>query len=141
MVFQCVKYKLCLSDTHTHTHIQFPTTEISSNELRRHLSQSCSCVSLHCHILSILLSSGPLTSITLNHSLPSVFSAPPFPRLCSFHLLINSYSPVLLLFISISVSSTCFCRPFSPLYIPSSNHPPVKLKTFCVLPSLKCPRG
>lgn len=102
--------------------------QISCNELRRHLSHSCSGVysstATFCSSSYLL----PLTSITLNHSTPRCLCRP--RPLLSIHLLASSSSPSpFSLFISVLCSSRLLPRqPFSSLYMVASNHPLVKLK-------------
>lgn len=76
--FQSAKIEIVwVTHLHTHTHRISPTAMINCNELCQHLSQFCSWVSFHWHILSILLSSCPsplllLTILLLSVSHPSL---------------------------------------------------------------------
>lgn len=118
--FQSGKIEIVwVTHLHTHAHRISPTAMISCNELCRHLSQFCSWVSFHWHILSILLSSGP-SPLFLLTILP-LFPTFPFSCLCSFHLLIKFLTHLLI--ILVSLFSTWFCQPFSP----SCNNLPVEI--------------
>lgn len=110
---------MMLSDTGTLTHARPHRAggagcQISCNELRRHLSHSCSGVYSSSATFCSSSYLPPLTSITLNHWAPRCL---PRPRpLLFFHLLASTSSP--------SPSSLFICALLTEAASPPSHSPP-----------------